>query len=147
MKKTLRPRNLSADQWTFNPGPLLDVAPPGRNFGEVLVEPNERYRRGDEVTAVFLTGNPRLDVRADGTFLEIQHLDGQGVWQTVATDDDWSTTFRIEREWLVFKHARITWRIPEDAAPGSYRILHHGAAKSGGGIASFQGRTRQFSIE
>ena len=147
VKKTLRPRDLSADQWTFNPGPLLDVAPPGRNFGEVLVEPNERYGRGDEVTAVFLTGNPRHDVRADDTFLEVQHRDGEGVWQTIATDDDWSTTFRIEREWLVFKHARITWKIPEDAAPGSYRILHHGEAKSGGGIASFQGRTRGFSIE
>lgn len=143
----LRPRDLAGKQWSLNPDVFLDAVPPASRFGDVVVEPDDRYRRGEEVVAVFRTGHPKNDLRNEGTFLEVQRREGGG-WTTAATDDDWSTVYRFERSLLVFRNARIIWRIPPDADSGEYRILHHGNAKRfSGEIFPFTGRTRVFVVE
>jgi neutral ceramidase len=37
--------------------------------------------------------------------------------------------------------------VPSDASPGSYRIVHHGAARDRSGrLTQFTGRTREFAV-
>jgi neutral ceramidase len=43
--------------------------------------------------------------------------------------------------------AQITWTVPADAAPGTYRIVHRGDAKGlTGRITAFTGTSRTFTV-
>ncbi|MER0245659.1 neutral/alkaline ceramidase [Streptomyces sp. HSW2009] len=145
----VRPPWLGDRQLSLNPGPVLDAPPLGREFGDVRDEPAAGYRPGERATATFYTGHPANDVRAGGTFLEVQRRDPQatGGWRTVATDDDWSTTYRWRRAYLAVSTATVTWDVPREATPGTYRIVHHGDARSLDGTrTSFTGTSRTFTV-
>jgi neutral ceramidase len=120
-----------------------DVAPPGLDFGDVLVEPRRRYRPGDVVTAIFAAAYPNNDLRRNGTYLEVQQRIADG-WDTVADDGDWSTTFRWRRT-RSGQLAVVTWTVPDDAA-GEYRIRHHGKARRQV-LRPYTGTSRMFTIE
>lgn len=98
------------------------------------------------MTVSFVTGHPKNNLHRNGTFLEVQRQVGSQ-WQRVADDGDWETTYRWERTGLADSKATITWRIPAAAAPGTYRVVHHGDAKSvTGTITPFTGTSRAFSV-
>jgi neutral ceramidase len=112
-----------------------------------MVQPAASYHRGEQVEAAFVTGHPGNNLRNEGTYLEVQRNDG-GQWRTVATDSDWSTIYRWTREYLGVSTARITWRLPADATAGTYRIVHHGDARSlFGRISPFTGTSRTFTVQ
>ncbi|WP_350275837.1 neutral/alkaline non-lysosomal ceramidase N-terminal domain-containing protein [Kribbella sp. HUAS MG21] len=120
-----------------------DEPPPGRDFGDVLVEPRRRYRPGDTVTATFVAAYPNNDLRRNGTYLEVQRRSTDG-WRTVADDGDWSTTFRWRRS-RSGQRAVVTWAVPGNAA-GEFRIRHQGAVRRRV-LRPYSGTTRVFTIE
>ncbi|MFI9813328.1 neutral/alkaline ceramidase [Saccharothrix variisporea] len=128
-------------------GVVFDDKAPWHTFGQVLTEPAATYTRGQTATAVFVTGHPKNDLRRNGTFLEVQRL-VDGTWTRVADDGDWSTRYRWQRHGIANSEATITWTIPADTPPGTYRLVHHGDWKSGwtGAITPFTGTTRPFTV-
>lgn len=118
-----------------------------QSFGQVLTEPAAAYQRGQTVTAKFVTGHPKNNLRRNGTYLEIQR-EVAGTWKRVADDGDWSTRYRWARVGVANSEATITWTIPGDVAPGRYRVVHHGDWKSGwtGEITAFTGTSRPFTV-
>ncbi|GAA0794250.1 neutral/alkaline ceramidase [Spirilliplanes yamanashiensis] len=142
----VQPPWLGDRQISVRPGIVFDAPPVGKAFGQVLTQPAASYRRGQTVTVAFATGHPGNNFRNEGTFLEVQRQVA-GAWRTVATDDDWSTKYRWARNGLAASTATIEWAVPADAAPGTYRIVHHGDAKSLlGRVAPLTGTSRTFTV-
>ncbi|MEU0470201.1 neutral/alkaline ceramidase [Amycolatopsis sp. NPDC006131] len=141
-----QPRDLSGDQLNFQPGVVVDSPPLLKRFGDVLTEPRSSYRRGEQVLVEFVTGHPKNDLHRNGTFLEVQRLDG-GTWVRHADDGDWATKYRWRRTFLAESTATITWDIPPDTPVGKYRVVHSGDAKSlDGAITPFTGASRAFVV-
>ncbi|MEI7032291.1 neutral/alkaline ceramidase [Streptomyces pratensis] len=143
------PPDESARQFTLQTGVVYDSPPAGKTFGSVLTAPAASYARGATVTAEFVTGHPKNDVRRGGTFLEVQRLEN-GVWTRVLDDGDWQTAYRWTRTngLTGASKATITWDTGADTVPGSYRIVHHGDAKSLlGKITPFTGASAPFTVE
>ncbi|BCJ48765.1 neutral ceramidase [Actinoplanes sp. NBRC 14428] len=142
----VQPPALPQNRISVRPGVVLDTPPLGKTFGSVVTQPDASYARGATVRADFVTGHPNNNLRDEGTFLEVQRQDG-GAWTTVSTDAEWQTIYRWKREYLGVSTAQISWTVPAGAAPGTYRIVHHGDAKGlTGTVKPFTGTTRTFTI-
>nr|WP_246440718.1 neutral/alkaline non-lysosomal ceramidase C-terminal domain-containing protein [Saccharothrix tamanrassetensis] len=128
-------------------GVVFDDKALWHGFGQVLTQPAAAYRRGETATAVFVTGHPKNDLHRNGTFLEVQRL-VDGTWSRHADDGDWSTRYRWQRRGVAGSEATVTWTVPADTPPGTYRIVHHGDWKSGwtGAISPFTGTSRTFTV-
>ena len=121
------------------------------DFGRILTDPVAEYRPGTTVRAEFVSAHPNHDLRRGGTYLEVQRREGDA-WVRIADDGDWSTTFRWSRAGRR-RHQRghsiatVLWDIPDVAAPGEYRIVHHGTALTTAGTEfPFTGTTREFKV-
>ncbi|MFC4160575.1 neutral/alkaline ceramidase [Chitinimonas lacunae] len=144
------PRNLANEQISLQTGVVLDNTPIGKSFGQVERDAAVAYRRGDLASVWFWSAHPKNNLRRGGTFLSVERWDGAG-WRRVASDDDWQTVYRwvrIDPVWGT-SQARIDWRIPADATPGQYRIVHYGDYKNGwtGRIHGFSGTSRTFRVD
>lgn len=117
----------------FQKGKLhTDYLPRGaKHFGDVLREPQASYKPGEVAVVSFAGANPTNNLRPQGTFLEVQVQSGSD-WVTVADDGDWETRISIEKTRVdLVEHARtwhMSWYIPADAVPGTYRIQHFGTS-------------------
>ncbi len=143
------PRDLSGQQMSFQTGVVLDNVPLFKSFGDVVRQANASYARGQQVNVEFWTGHPKNNLRQNGTFLEVQRLDG-AFWTSIATDSDWNTVYRwlrVDPVWGTSK-AAISWDIPLNATPGQYRIRHYGNYKNGwnGAIGEVSGTSRTFQV-
>lgn len=76
---------------SFQPIVLFDTTPSGRKFGDVLSQPNAIYKTGDQVRAVFVSGNPRNNLQHEKTYLTIEQQNGEGSWKIVSVDSNWET--------------------------------------------------------
>lgn len=146
---SLSPRWLGDRQITFQTGVVLDNVPLFKSFGDVITDAPARVSRGTRVTVEFWTGHPKNNLHQNGTFLEVQFWNGRN-WQVVASDADWTTQYRwirVDPVWGSSK-AVISWDVPADASPGSYRIVHYGDWKSGwdGSIHGLTGTSRNFQV-
>lgn len=141
------PRDLRGKLINFQPAVVLDSAPAAKSFGDVLVDANSTYRRGEKVTVEFVTGHPKNDLRRGGTFLEIQRL-VDGKWVRHADDGDWDTRFHWARTFVAESKATVQWAIPVNAPIGKYRVLHFGNWKNGwnGAVSAFSGTSRTFVV-
>ncbi|XP_070539275.1 neutral ceramidase-like [Ptychodera flava] len=72
---------------------IQDDLPLQGSFGDVVVNAEEVYEAGDTVTVTFQSGNPRNDIKLEGTYLEVQRANDFFEWETVYTDADWCTRF------------------------------------------------------
>lgn len=130
----------------LGPPPTWDETGDGP-YGRVVAEPQARYRPGDRVEVAFVGAHLANDLRRGGTFLEVQHEDGDG-WRTVADDGDWATTLRWHRVGRHGSRVTVTWQVPPDARPGRHRVLVHGTARDRAGAhTTFTGVTRGFAVE
>ncbi|MFC7011430.1 neutral/alkaline ceramidase [Streptomyces viridiviolaceus] len=131
------------------PGVVLDSPGLLRSYGQVLTDAATAYRTGRQVTVVFVTGHPKNDLHRGGTFLEIQQLQ-EGRWVRCLDDGDWRTTYRWKRTNALTGEstATVTWDIAPDTPPGTYRVVHHGAAKNAltGAVSTFTGTSRPFTV-
>ncbi len=136
------PRPITAEL-NLQTGVVMDAPPLFKSFGQVLADAAPSYQLNQTVTVAFVTGHPKNNLHRNGTFLEVQKLNG-GQWQRVADDGDWDTTYRWTRGGIADSKATITWKA---TAPGTYRIVHHGDAKAlTGAITPFTGMSRTFTV-
>jgi len=120
---------------------------PGAGFGAVLVDVRPRYRPGDQVRAVFAGADPNHDLHRGGTYLLVEEHVG-GDWRRVADDGDWSTKFHCSKAGRDGWRVTVTWDVPADAAPGSFRIRYLGdALDAGGRLSPFTGTTGVFAVD
>ncbi|HET6856823.1 MAG TPA: neutral/alkaline non-lysosomal ceramidase N-terminal domain-containing protein [Streptomyces sp.] len=129
-----------------------DAPHPGRAFGDML----SFGRDGSLVTARFVGAHPGNDLRRGGTYLAVERLrddggrggvrtgeeGGGGDWVRIADDGDWSTTFRWAAAAGAASTVTVTWDVPADTAPGSYRLRYFGDTASG----PFSGATDTFEV-
>jgi len=142
-------RDLSSRQVTFMTDVVYDSVPPGKNFGDVVTNAAYSYNRGETVSVTFWGGHPKNDLKTQSSYLEVQKKTGD-TWTTVYYDWDWCTTSRWTRisTLLGTSQVTITWNIPQDAMPGTYRIKYNGANKSiwTGKIHQHTGYSREFTV-
>ena len=145
------PENSEEDQWSLLPPVVIDFAPPGKHFGEVLEDANESYGKGEVVKVKFVSANPRNDHRIGDTFLTVLKKSDSGEFETKYVDSDWCTKF----VWsggvghVGFSHATIEWDIDEslEREQGTYKICHHGNHKGVRHIKEFHGCSSEFYVE
>ncbi|WP_067514795.1 neutral/alkaline ceramidase [Nocardia puris] len=139
------PRDVSGMQPTLSTPPGPDVTPPGRGFGDVLVQPAS-CARGERVEAEFVSAHPKHNPRRNGTFLEVQRRTGGG-WRRVANEGEWAVRFHWSKRGAAESIARFTWDVPADAAPGTYRMVHFADALGADGVLRpFTGTTAEFDV-
>ncbi len=126
--------------------PTPDFPPGGKNFGDVIVQPESSYRAGDRVSVEFSGAHPANDLHRGGTHLMVQQRAGER-WRTIADDGDWATTFTWSRGPASTSVITITWDSPADVPAGTYRIRYFGtSAKFGGERTPFAGTSSEFHI-
>lgn len=131
-------------------GVIFDGHPIGREFGSVKVQPLNTYERGDTVTATFVTGNPRNNLMHDKTFFTVEQKQVDGNWTVVATDANWETKFKWERQSTIlgFSDTEFIWDIGQNTKLGTYRIRHFGYYRYIlGGVYPYTGSTKTFIVE
>lgn len=86
----------------------------------------------------------------ESTYLTVEKLGDDGhSWEVVATDANWETKFYWRRTAPLFgqSQATVTWDIPDDAAPGTYRIRHFGHSKNLLQMVSpYEGSSSRFKV-
>jgi neutral ceramidase len=140
------PPDLSGQRKPNSWRPPADRTVNGREFGDVLVDPDPSYQQGSTVRVMFAGAYPNNVVRRGDTYVEVQHQDGDE-WRTVADDGDWSTTFAWTRAEPDQSMVTVTWTVPAAAPAGTYRIRYHGDAREPDGtVRAFTGTSRQFLV-
>ncbi|QRK12117.1 neutral/alkaline ceramidase [Archangium violaceum] len=146
-----RPRDLCQQQSQLRPGVLFDDKPLWKDFGDVLVDAHASYARGETVRVTFLGGHPKNEPHIQGSYLRVQRRAGP-LWEDMAYDWDWETKYTWRRGYclptLACSHVTIEWAIPQDARPGTYRIIHEGDWKSGwdGRVRPYRGTSSGFTV-
>ncbi|MGI5861247.1 MAG: neutral/alkaline ceramidase [Myxococcales bacterium] len=144
------PRDLRDHVHTLQIPVLYDDKLLSVDFGDVVEDVARSYRRGETARAVFWGAHPANNLRIGDTFLRVERKQGES-WETVANDWDWETKFRWKRNncfpTLGCSHVTVEWDIPDDAAPGIYRLRCFGDWKSvGGDIQPYEGTSSEFEV-
>ncbi|MHA1121557.1 MAG: neutral/alkaline non-lysosomal ceramidase N-terminal domain-containing protein [Candidatus Heimdallarchaeota archaeon] len=107
----------------------FDDDPMGKDYGDVLTQPNSSYNCEENVFVEFIGANPRNNLRTMDTYLEIQRKIN-GDWKTAYRDLDFETQFHWKRKGIAHSIITIVWNIPRNEKLGEYRIIHKGDSKS-----------------
>ncbi|XP_021551865.1 neutral ceramidase isoform X3 [Neomonachus schauinslandi] len=108
---------------------VVDRAPTGKTFGDVLQPAKPTYRVGEVVEVTFVGANPKnsAENRTHQTFLTVEKYEAaSATWQIVHNDASWETRFYWHKGLLGHSNATIQWYIPDTAQPGIYRIRYFG---------------------
>lgn len=134
--------------FTQRPGVVFDDKPLREQFGQVLTQPAAQYSRGEVATAEFRGAHPKNNYRTMGTFLKVQRL-VDGKWVDYLTDRDWDTTYHWKREGSAYSRTTVEWRIRNDVAPGTYRLVQLGDWKNGwtGKVTPYEGISNSFEVK
>ncbi|XP_001658093.2 neutral ceramidase [Aedes aegypti] len=131
-------------------GVIFDGHPIGREFGSVKVQPLNTYERGDTVYTTFISGNPRNNLMHDKTYFTVEQKQIDGNWTVIATDANWETKFKWERQSTIlgFSDIEFSWEIGPNVKLGTYRIRHFGYYRYIlGGVYPYTGSTKTFIVE
>ncbi len=151
-----------------------DEKPPaGAKFGDAVKDANDRYVRGDCVTASFWTGSPVNEYRRTDHFMAVERLiPERAEWQMVRADFDWDTACRWQQTvngsipepekdlplpGLRIAPARrilrpdpyqvtLTWQTAAETPTGTYRMVHYGRFKKDGAVVRFVATSRSFLV-
>ena len=105
-------------------------------FGDVVVAPPESASAGERVVVTFRGAHPRNNLRLGEGYMDVLRQEDDE-WVVVARDWDPETRFRWRRTGgplSPMSEVDLEWRVPDDVAPGTYRILYRGDARSLGGV-------------
>nr|XP_020012302.1 neutral ceramidase isoform X1 [Castor canadensis] len=108
---------------------IVDKAPIGTNFGDVLQSTKLEYRVGEVVEVTFVGANPKnsAENQTHETFLTVEKYENTtAAWQIMYNDASWETRFYWHKGLLGQSNATIEWHIPYTAQPGIYRIRYFG---------------------
>ncbi|XP_053697555.1 neutral ceramidase-like [Sabethes cyaneus] len=136
-------------QITLSTGVVFDGHPFRMYFGDVQIQPEESYKKGATIKAMFVAGNPRNNLMHEKTYLTVEKQVGENDWKIVATDASWDTRFKWIRKSTLFAYSdvEVEWETGQETEPGTYRIQHFGYWRYIlGGTYPYNGTTRNFSI-
>ena len=123
-----------------------DAVAPGSTFGQVVVDVLAQYRPGQRVVVAFVGAHPGNDLHRGGTYLRVERAEGTQ-WHTVQDDGDWATRFVWVRGRQGRSEVTVTWDIPADVLPGTYRIRYLGDAQlEGQSLRPFSGACGEFVV-
>ncbi|KAF0884318.1 ASAH2 ceramidase, partial [Crocuta crocuta] len=108
---------------------IVDRAPLGRNFGDVLQPVKSTYRVGEVAEVTFVGANPKnsAENQTHQTFLTVEKYEAaSATWRLVHNDASWETRFYWHKGLLGHSNATMQWHIPESAQPGIYRMRYFG---------------------
>ncbi|XP_057164540.1 neutral ceramidase isoform X2 [Ursus arctos] len=108
---------------------IVDRAPIGKTFGDVLQPAKPTYRVGEVAEVTFVGANPKnsAENQTHQTFLTVEKYEAaSAIWQIVHNDASWETRFYWHKGLLGHSNATIQWHIPDTAQPGIYRIRYFG---------------------
>uniref|UniRef100_A0A2K5IDH2 Neutral ceramidase n=1 Tax=Colobus angolensis palliatus TaxID=336983 RepID=A0A2K5IDH2_COLAP len=133
---------------------IVDRAPTGRTFGDVLQPAKPEYRVGEVVEVIFVGANPKNSAQnqTHQTFLTVEKYEATSTsWQTVCNDASWETRFYWHKGLLGLSNATVEWHIPDTAQPGIYRIRYFGHNRKQdilkpAVILSFEGTSPTFEV-
>ena len=134
---------------SFITGVVVDGAPSGKSFGNVIEQPEESYSLGDVAKATFQGANPRNNLRLEETFVAVEKQDGDGEWTQVRDDADWYLVYTWRRTNFVLGHSEVdvTWETGGNAEAGTYRFKYYGDSKNLiGKISAFEGTSDSFEL-
>ncbi|KAG5949448.1 hypothetical protein E4U53_005877 [Claviceps sorghi] len=130
-------------------GVVVDNAPLGRSFGQVLRQPDPSYPVGSVVNVTFQGANPRNNLRLEQTFAAVEQQGAGQSWTQVRNDDDWFLVYSWRRTNLLLGHSEvdISWETYGNARPGTYRVKYYGDSKHlSGRIEAFEGTSNPFTL-
>ena len=147
-------------------GNEFDEPPADGSFGEISRRPDPTYSTGATMSVSFWTGHPDNAFSQGSRHFEVQRLVA-AEWTTVATESDgstkgtWTQSSRtippydpldpfaeppapINEAFTV----TIDWQIPDDAVPGTHRVIFHGSEKPEGGaeLRTFDAQSPSFEV-
>ncbi|XP_047616990.1 neutral ceramidase isoform X3 [Phacochoerus africanus] len=133
---------------------IVDRAPTGKHFGDVLQPANPTYRMGEVVEVVFVGANPKnsAEILTHQTFLTVEKYEAtSATWQMVHNDASWETRFYWHKGLLGYSNTTIQWHIPDSAQPGIYRIRYFGHSRKqdllkAAVIVSFESTSSTFEV-
>uniref|UniRef100_A0A8I5UX74 Neutral ceramidase n=1 Tax=Pongo abelii TaxID=9601 RepID=A0A8I5UX74_PONAB len=133
---------------------IVDRAPKGRTFGDVLQPAKPEYRVGEVAEVIFVGANPKNSVQnqTHQTFLTVEKYEATSTsWQIVCNDASWETRFYWHKGLLGLSNATVEWHIPDTAQPGIYRIRYFGHNRKQeilkpAVILSFEGTSPAFEV-
>ncbi|XP_057591579.1 neutral ceramidase isoform X2 [Hippopotamus amphibius kiboko] len=108
---------------------VVDRAPAGTTFGDILQPANPKYGVGEVVEVTFVGANPKnsAENRTHQTFLTVEKYEAtSATWQIMYNDASWETRFYWHKGSWGLSNATIQWHIPDTAQPGTYRIRYFG---------------------
>ncbi|KAI0692157.1 Neutral/alkaline nonlysosomal ceramidase [Cytidiella melzeri] len=144
------PEDQTSKAISLRTGVIVDNAPIGKKFGDVLIDVNtaSAYQAGETVFAQFVGANPRNNFRLEGTFLTVdQSVNGQ--WTPVRSDSHPSTVYQWLRtnEILGYSTVNISWTVESGTPAGTYRLTYFGDSKPLiGQISAFTGHSSSFTV-
>ena len=112
------------------------------HFGWLETDTKADYKSGETPFAVFRSAHPRTGTNLSSLFDVQKKNTATGEWETVASDDDWTTCF-----YWIGGYALVEWFPDEYAESGIYRLVHRGAflKKSLGNTPStYEGTSSEF---
>jgi neutral ceramidase len=146
------PPDISASQLSFQTGVVYDDKRVWETFGQVMTEPPATVQLGGSLTVTFRAGHPKNKLNTGWSYYFVERLTPSGVWASQVWDSMPEGTFTWRRDksvdCLACSFADVTWNVPRNARPGTYRITHNGAWKNGfsGALTAYQGATRTFEV-
>ncbi|KIW03819.1 uncharacterized protein PV09_05119 [Verruconis gallopava] len=147
---TLPPDN-RGNSLSFISPVIQDNPPLGKNFGDVLKQPNATYARGAVINATFVGANPRNNLRQEQTFTAVEQQNGSS-WTVIRNDFDWylSLTWYRDDTLTGTSHVDVSWETEgegDSIQPGTYRLHYWGDAKNiFGQITAFEGISNSFTL-
>ena len=141
------PADFSADIWAWGEKkPSEETPPDGANFGDQLAASWDAAARN--LTASFVGGDLKHDLKHGGTYLEVQRAAGDG-WATVFVDGDPETRIRLSvvKHGFLDRHHYLNATISAELADaGTYRVLYHGNAYVDGKVVAFTGTSANATV-
>ncbi|MTI12301.1 neutral/alkaline non-lysosomal ceramidase N-terminal domain-containing protein [Sansalvadorimonas verongulae] len=118
-------------------------------YGRMLSSQPDVIWAGQKVRACFTATHPRLAIRRLKSFMTVEKQNKSHQWFEVVNDDDWDTRFVWQPDYSGSHsgEACVEWHVPYDAAPGTYRLGHHGIWRSPqGAMVPYFGYTKSFRL-
>ncbi|OCT71455.1 putative neutral ceramidase C [Xenopus laevis] len=102
-----------------------DNTPTNKNFGDVLVDVNPRYRPGDVVSVTFVAANPRsgIDKMLDSSYVIVRKNRSRAI---LYNDASWETRYYWHKGPDNQSNGTAEWHIPLSTQPGIYYIEAYG---------------------
>ncbi|MFV8570616.1 neutral/alkaline non-lysosomal ceramidase N-terminal domain-containing protein [Marinobacter sp. SBS5] len=117
-------------------------SPGEQAFGTVLEDVSAVAAPGDEISARFQASHPRNDLMLNDSYAYAERLNEDGNWEVVATDrapnllytwhPKFLPPFAIDLPFTGASEATVSWQLPRNLEPGTYRLRAKGVAQPGG---------------